>query len=165
MTGAMIILSKLADYGVVVATALAMIAPGQANAPHLAAETRLPPATVAKVLKLLAKGGIVTASRGAGGGYSLARPVEAISIAEIVAAIDGDLALTACASHGESDAACDRGSFCATRPHWARINQAVDQALRCISLAEMLGGTPGVSAAQRLFAPFTPEHKSLETAP
>jgi FeS assembly SUF system regulator len=167
----MIILSKLADYGVIVATALAGIAPDKANAPHLAEQTRLPPATVAKVLKLLARGGVVTASRGAGGGYSLARDAGAVSIAEIVASIDGDLAMTACSSHGPHDAGtCERDTFCATRPHWARINLAVDSALRGISLREMLPGRQTESAAQRLFAPFLPqastskpETKSLES--
>jgi FeS assembly SUF system regulator len=163
----MIILSKLADYGVVVATALAANAPTRDNAPHLAEETRLPPATVAKVLKLLARGGIVTAARGAGGGYCLARAAQAISIAEIVASIDGDLAMTACTGHAVGDAgSCDRDTFCATRPHWGRINQAVDTALRQISLAEMLPA-PADSAALRLLAPYSvkPDTKPLEAAP
>ena len=83
----MIILSKLADYGVIVATHLASVAPTQVNAMHLAADTRLPQTTVAKVLKLLAKAGIVSAVRGAAGDYRLARQAGAISVAEIVPAL------------------------------------------------------------------------------
>jgi FeS assembly SUF system regulator len=131
----MIILSKLADYAVIVATHLAATAPAQANAAHLAADTRLPPATVAKVLKALARAGIVTAVRGAAGGYRLAQPASLISIAEIVGAIDGAPALTQCVSHVGP---CERAHFCPTRPHWQRINEAVEQALARVTLAEMV---------------------------
>src|SRR5215471_12033777 len=87
----MIILSKLADYGVIVATHLAAFPDRQVNASTVAAETRLPQATVAKLLKALAHAGLVTAARGAGGGYRLARSATAISVAEVVAAIDAML--------------------------------------------------------------------------
>ena len=92
---AMIILSKLADYGVIVATHLAAHPDRQANAAAIAAATRLPQATVAKLLKALAHAGLVTATRGAAGGYRLARLPTAISVAEVVAAIDGDIGVTA----------------------------------------------------------------------
>jgi Rrf2 family protein len=129
----MILLSKLADYAVIVATYLAEAAPAQVNAMHLAAETRLPPATVAKLLKLLARAGIVTAVRGAAGGYRLARPADEVSIAAVAPA------LTQCAGHVSP---CDRLHFCPTRPHWQRINQAVGQALEAISLGEMASSRP-----------------------
>lgn len=132
----MIILSRLADYGVIVATHLAGIPERQVNAAAVAASTRLPPATVAKVLKRLAHAGIVTGARGAAGGYRLARAPEEISIAEVVAAIDGEIGVTQCASHVEG---CDRTNFCPTRPHWAHINRAVGQALGAVTLAEMVG--------------------------
>src|SRR5579862_9674117 len=127
----MIILSRLADYAVIVATHLAETAPAQANAVHVAEDTRLPQATVAKVLKLLARAGIVTAVRGAAGGYRLAKPAHEISVAEVVSAIDGAMALTQCigvAGKG-AGAACGRVDYCSTRPHWHRINQAVERAL------------------------------------
>jgi FeS assembly SUF system regulator len=163
----MIILSKLADYGVILTTALAAAQADHLNAPCLAAQTRLPQATVAKVLKLLTRAGIVTAARGAGGGYRLAKEAEDVSVAEIVAAIDGDLALTQCTVHGDVNhpGACERDQFCSTRPHWARINAAVDHALRQITLAEMVRDAPPATAAQRLFAAYAPETPSLETAP
>jgi FeS assembly SUF system regulator len=151
----MIILSKLADYGVIVATHLASVAPAQVNAMHLAADTRLPQTTVAKVLKLLAKAGIVSAVRGAAGGYRLARHASAISVAEIVAAIDGDFAMTQCTS---KIGPCDRLHYCPTRPHWHRINQAVGDALGSITLGEMiLPGQPIPS--------FTPQFNIETTAP
>src|SRR5579883_2332853 len=110
----MIILSKLADYGVILATQLASQPERQATAATLAEETRLPKATVAKLLKALAHGGVVTASRGVSGGYRLARPAETISIAEVVAAIDGAIGVTQCTIHGPD---CTRTTFCSTKPH------------------------------------------------
>jgi FeS assembly SUF system regulator len=138
----MIILSKLADYGVIVATHMAMTGERQMTAATLAAETRLPRATVAKVLKTLAHAGIVTGARGAAGGYRLARPANQIALTEVIAAIDGILAPTQCTSHQPD---CARAEFCSTRPHWQRINRVVGAALSAVTLAEL---TPfGVSAA------------------
>jgi FeS assembly SUF system regulator len=148
----MIILSKLADYGVIIATALAS-APGQMTATQLAARTVLPQTTVAKVLKLLAKAGIVTALRGAAGGYRLAREPEEISISDIVASIDGAFALTECTSHAGH---CVRNQFCPTRPHWAKINDAVAAALAEVTLAEMSAPETVPGSALALFAQFTP---------
>jgi FeS assembly SUF system regulator len=130
----MVILSKLADYGVIVATHLAANPGRQMTAAVLAKETSLPRATVAKVLKALAHGGIVAGARGAAGGYRLARGAAAISIAQVVAAIDGMMGVTQCTVHGPD---CKRVHFCTTRPHWHRINDAVGTALSAISLAEM----------------------------
>lgn len=131
----MIILSKLADYGVIVAAHLAAHPERQMNAATLAEETRLPRATVAKLLKVLAHGGIVTGARGAAGGYRLAKPSAAISVAEVVAAIDGAIGVTECTTHAPG---CARTDFCPTRPHWRRINDAVGTALSAITLAEMV---------------------------
>ncbi|MBV9861478.1 MAG: SUF system Fe-S cluster assembly regulator [Alphaproteobacteria bacterium] len=142
----MIILSKLADYGVIVATRLAADPARQLTAGAIAAETRLPAATVAKLLKALARAGIVTATRGAAGGYRLARAAVAISVADVVAAIDGDIGLTQCSVHVEE---CERTAYCPTRPHWAAINRAVGDALSAISLDEMRSPydfTPAVAA-------------------
>jgi FeS assembly SUF system regulator len=131
----MIILSRLADYGVIVATHLAVYPNRQVTAATVASETRLPQATVAKVLKALAHAGLVTAARGPTGGYKLARVATAISIGEVVAAIDGDIGLTQCSVHVDD---CARTTYCPTRPHWAAINRAVGQALAAVSLDAML---------------------------
>ena len=132
----MIILSKLADYGVIVASHLAAHPERQETATAIAAATRLPPATVAKLLKALAHAGLVSATRGAAGGYRLARLPAAISVAQVIAAIDGDIGMTQCSVHAED---CDRTNYCPTRPHWAAINRAVGAALSAISLDEMIG--------------------------
>jgi FeS assembly SUF system regulator len=147
----MIILSKLADYGVIVATHLAVFPDRQVTAATVATETRLPQATVAKVLKSLAHAGLVTAVRGAGGGYRLARAAKAISVAEVVAAIDGDIGLTQCSVHVDE---CTRTSYCPTRPHWAAINRAVGEALAAVSLDAMI--TP---------AAFVPRMPALSPSP
>jgi FeS assembly SUF system regulator len=131
----MIILSKLADYGVIVATYLAAFPDRQVTAGAAALATQLPQATVAKLLKSLAHAGLVTATRGASGGYRLARAAKAISVAEIVAAIDGDIGLTQCSVHVDE---CARTTYCPTRPHWAAINRAVGQALAAVSLDAMV---------------------------
>jgi FeS assembly SUF system regulator len=147
----MIILSKLADYGVIVATHLAAFPERQATAGAVAVETRLPQATVAKLLKALAHAGLVTATRGPSGGYRLARAAKAISVAEVVAAIDGDIGLTQCSVHVDE---CARTTYCPTRPHWAAINRAVGEALAAVSLDAMI--TP---------AAFVPRMPVLSTSP
>jgi FeS assembly SUF system regulator len=131
----MIILSKLADYGVIVATHLAAFPERQLTAATVADEVQLPRATVAKILKALAHAGLVAATRGAAGGYRLARDARAISVAQVVAAIDGDIGLTQCSVHV---AECARTDYCPTRPHWAAINRAVEEALAAVSLDAML---------------------------
>ena len=136
----MIILSKLADYGVIVASELAADPSRQTTAAALAVATQLPQATVSKVLKSLAHAGIVAGSRGATGGYRLSRPAEAVSVAEVVAAIDGNIAITQCMSHPSTahPATCERSHFCPARPHWQRINSAVSTALSSVTLADMV---------------------------
>ena len=142
----MIILSKLADYGVIVATHLAIHSDRQANAAQVAAETRLPPATVAKVLKALAHAELVSATRGAAGGYRLGRLPGAISVAEVVAAIDGDIGMTQCSIHASD---CERTTWCPTRPHWAAINRAVGAALAAVTLDDMISPFAFLPAAAR----------------
>lgn len=151
----MIILSKLADYGVIVASHLAAEPMRQMTAATLAEETRLPRETVAKLLKALAHGGIVAGARGAAGGYRLARNAATISIAEVVAAIDGAIGMTQCTIH---EPRCERSDFCTTRPHWRRINDAIGTALAAITLAEMVPLDRGIAArlsasSEETFAP------------
>jgi FeS assembly SUF system regulator len=146
----MIILSRLADYGVIVATHLAAHPERQVNAHALAAETRLPRATVAKVLRSLTHAGVVGAARGATGGYRLTRHPGAISIAEVVAAIDGAIGMTQCSVH---EPACVRHNFCPTRPHWQRINSAVGEALATVTLAEMADPHGRMKRAPSRFEP------------
>jgi len=131
----MIRLSRLADYGVVLACQMAGRHDRCHNAFDLAALTGLPAPTVSKLLAALARAGILASQRGAKGGYRLARAADRITAADIVSAIDGPVALTVCIEHG--DGACDVEAMCPTRRGWQRINDAVRAALESVSLAEL----------------------------
>jgi len=140
----MIRLSRLADYGVVLTTQLAR-APTVRTAPELAHATGLPQPTVAKILKQLAHEGVLMSHRGATGGYSLARPASALTVADIIAALDGPIALTQCM--GTNEEHCGIQSLCPTHPNWRRINDAVTRALSEVTLAEMATPAAPLAAA------------------
>lgn len=130
----MLKLSKLADYATVLMTAMAA-APGQLRNGHeLAEQTGIPAPTVAKLLKSLARGGLLESLRGAHGGYRLTRDAAAISVADVIRALEGPIAVTECSQHGSG---CDMESTCSTRSNWQLINQAIRQALESVSLAQM----------------------------
>ena len=138
----MIRLTRETDYAIVLLVRLASQpesgpAPGSAsqNARELAEACRLRPPMVGKILKTLARGGILASQRGAKGGYSLARPAERITVAEVVTAMEGPIALTECTS--DEEGCCDNESFCGVRGNWQLINHAVRQALDGLTLAEM----------------------------
>ena len=135
----MLRLSKLTDYAVVVLIRLDEADPGTAYAvqtsPCIAAATGVPEPTVAKVLKALATGNLVISQRGARGGYRLARHLSAISVADVITAIDGPIALTACVDGATG--ACDVQNLCAVRGRWDLVNLAIRQSLLAISLADM----------------------------
>ena len=135
----MIKLSRLTDYGVVVLGRLAAVrerGAGPTTAAEIAEATLLPAPTVAKILKLLARGDVVLSHRGHQGGYSLARDAQAITVADIVTALDGPVALTACVDGHEGD--CSVETMCAIRGHWDAVNTAVRGALESVTLADMI---------------------------
>jgi FeS assembly SUF system regulator len=133
----MIRLSRLADYGVVLMTHIAMSHEPLHTAHAASQATRVPEPTVGKVLKALSRQGLLDSHRGSNGGYSLARAPQDIRVTEIITAVDGPIALTSCLD-AESDA-CTMETFCPTRTNWAKINDAVSRALDEISLADMMG--------------------------
>lgn len=130
----MLRLSKLTDYAVVVLVRLSVTDAVQTST-GIAGTTGIPEPTVAKVLKALAGRNLVASQRGARGGYRLARPLTAIPIADVIAAIDGPIALTACVEGGPGD--CDAQSLCPMRGRWDPVNEAIHQALSTITLADM----------------------------
>lgn len=130
----MLRLSKLTDYAVVVLVRLAD-EEGVQTSPGIAASTGIPEPTVAKVLKSLAGGGLVTSQRGARGGYRLARPLAAIPVSDVIAAIDGPIALTACVEGATGS--CEAERLCPVRGRWDPVNDAIVEALTAISLADM----------------------------
>jgi FeS assembly SUF system regulator len=132
----MIRMTRLTDYGILLLTRFAAdAANGLHSARGLAGETHLPLPTVSKVLKALAKHGLLEAHRGVKGGFTLSRKPEEISVAEIIDAFEGPIGVTDCTS-GDAPC-CDVERTCGTRDHWKRINRVVIDALRGITLAEM----------------------------
>lgn len=129
----MIRLTKQADYGIVLMTQLSLT--GQAAAAELAVLTHLPAPMVSKILKLLARSGLLTSHRGVLGGYELAHSAAEISVADVILALEGPIALTECSEH--SDHECSYEAFCRVRENWRRINRAVRGALEDITIADM----------------------------
>jgi FeS assembly SUF system regulator len=132
-------LSNFADYGVVIMTAAARTDGGLVAASQVSSATGIPVPTVAKLMNHLARAGLLVSHRGVSGGFALSRPSPEISLADIVEAIDGPIALTHCCA--EDAARCELHSRCAVRPHWEPVNRAVRTALSHVSL-QALAGTP-----------------------
>jgi len=130
----MIRITKQTDYGIVLLTHLAAQPLRHLNAPELASETQLPLPMVSKILKVLVREGLLLSNRGVKGGYSLARRPDEITMAEIIAALEGPIAITECI---EVSSDCSHEQLCPVRSNWQRINAAVREALDGITLAEM----------------------------
>ncbi|MFB0611927.1 SUF system Fe-S cluster assembly regulator [Aurantiacibacter poecillastricola] len=129
-------LSNLADYAVVTMSQAARhCGGGRTSAAELAEQTGLPVPTVQKVVSKLSAAGLLRSTRGAGGGLQLARPAAAISLADIVEAVEGPIALTSCVDEGRHDCALEGN--CAVQPHWPIVNKALRGALAGISLVEL----------------------------
>lgn len=111
----------------------------------LAELSGLPQPTVAKVLKALSRAGVVEATRGACGGYRLAKTPQSISVSEVIEAIDGPIAVTECTEQGSC---CAHESSCGLQANWKQINAALTNALSAITLADMM--SPDVSALIQL---------------
>jgi FeS assembly SUF system regulator len=132
-------LSHLADYAVVLMTAAARLGEGgrgRFSATQLAAQTGVPLPTTQKLMGQLAAAGLLDSTRGAGGGFSLSRPATKISLADIVEAVEGPIAMTIC-SEGRSDCALD--AHCRIKPHMGMVGNAVRGALGAVSLTSLCG--------------------------
>ena len=129
-------LSSMADYAVVTMSAAARHCGGvRVSAAQLAAETGLPPATVQKLVSKLSAAGLLRSARGTGGGLKLARPAAAITLADIVEAVEGPIALTTCVDQGRHD--CSLEGACTVRPHWGIVNEAMRGALAEVPLTRL----------------------------
>ncbi len=129
-------LSNLADYAVVTMSQAARhCGGGRTSAAELAEQSGLPVPTVQKVVSKLTAAGLLRSTRGAGGGLQLARPAAAISLADIVEAMEGPIALTSCVEGGRHDCALEGN--CAVQPHWPIVNTALRSALADISLVQL----------------------------
>ena len=128
-------LNRLTDYGVVVLTQMARNPDDLRTAPQIAQDTGVPLPTVAKLLNALAHERLITSHRGAAGGYTLDRPAESISVAEIIQALEGPIALTACVDGASGG--CDVELLCPMRGNWDKVNKAIHGALSQVTLADM----------------------------
>ena len=149
----MIKLSRMADYAVVLMTQLAREPDALRTAGELAQSCGLPQPTVSKILKLLAQAGLLVSYRGNKGGYLLAREADGVTMADVIGAVDGPIALTDCI--GPDGLVCEIEALCPTRTNWQSINRAMIEALSSVSLAEM--AVPHAAFADRMPAPALAE--------
>jgi FeS assembly SUF system regulator len=134
----MLRMSKLADYGTVIMTAMARDPDAVHSASSIAAATGVAIPTVSKVLKILTRGGVVESLRGTNGGYLLPRPPERITLAEVIAAVDGPIGMTECSTQ---PGLCIQEAACAVRANWQKVNRVIYEALQQVTLADMAGPT------------------------
>lgn len=131
----MLKISKLTDYATVIMSYLVKHGPHRQVATEVAQATGIALPTVSKVLKQLTKAQILNSVRGIHGGYQLARPAEQISVAAIINALEGPIALTECSLSSDS---CEQKGHCDISGHWEKINRAIQVALESVSLADMV---------------------------
>ncbi|MEL6868641.1 MAG: SUF system Fe-S cluster assembly regulator [Pseudomonadota bacterium] len=130
----MLRISKMTDYGTLILAELANGAAEPRSATDIAASTGLGAPTASKLLKSLARAGLVTSQRGSRGGYVLAKPADAITAVAIIDAIEGPVALTACASN---DTQCELEHVCGVGSSWQQISASIRAGLAAISLDDM----------------------------
>lgn len=136
----MIKLTKLADYAVVLMSTMAEHPDKVHAAADVARGTHIPGPTAAKILGTMARAGLLTSHRGLKGGFSLAMAPQDITVADVIRAVDGPIALTDCVEHGTGD--CDILDSCRVRGYWHKINGAVTAALESMTLAEISSPMP-----------------------
>lgn len=132
----MLRITKLTDYAIVVLSDMLRPQAVDAHAARdVADRTRIPQPTVSKVLKQLARAGLVVSERGKNGGYRLARGAAEITVAEIIDAVEGPIAVTECST--DESGICDLEGCCPMEANWVRINETIRRALCDITLADM----------------------------
>ena len=129
-------LSHLADYAVVLMSAAARREAGERlSATELSTETGVPLPTAQKLMGQLASAGLLSSSRGAGGGFALSRPATEISLADIVEAVEGPIALTMCSDSNNHQ--CILDAHCRVKSHIGVVGRAVRGALGAVRLTEL----------------------------
>jgi FeS assembly SUF system regulator len=130
----MLRISKLTDYATVILSYLALDPLRILSATLIAKEIHLSVPTVSKLLKILQEAALVKSFRGTGGGYQLARPAKDITLADIVTAIEGNLAMTECCT---TNSLCAIDSLCTLKDNWKVINRIILNALARVTLQDM----------------------------
>ena len=158
----MIRINRETDYGVLILSLMANDSEARYNSAWLAEQRGLPQPMVSKILKHLVRGGLLVSYRGAKGGYGLARPAQQITVADIVAALEGPIALTDCAN--VDDINCQYHDGCVVSSNWNRINRVVQRALEGITLADMtepLPALPAEGGPQEVFVSLSRLNRAL----
>lgn len=153
----MLRISKLTDYGTVVLAQLANGQSGFASAAEVAAATGIGLPTVSKLLKALARAGLLNSIRGSHGGYQLSRPARQITAASVIDALEGPVSITECSG---SDSHCDFESVCNVGSAWQRINIAIRRALDDISLDDLLRSSSSTPRFEFAGLPINVEPKN-----
>ncbi len=136
----MLRLTKKADYGLMALKYLAEQAQpartgASQSAKDIAEAYHIPPQLLAKILQTLAKAGLLVSHAGANGGYSLARPADAITAFEVIRAIDGPLFITSCITiHGT----CDLAGHCTIKEPLRKVNDSIKDLLSGIRIADLV---------------------------
>jgi Rrf2 family cysteine metabolism transcriptional repressor len=156
--------STKGEYGVRLMVQLGRhVGTGPASLAEIAAEEDLPRAYLEQLVVSLREAGLVTSTRGAHGGYELARPPETISMAEVLRALEGPIAPMMCASDDPEHATlCDRSARCTVNVLWVRVRDAVAGALDSMTLADLVPPRIPESAAPTSVQP-TPLQGALTT--
>jgi FeS assembly SUF system regulator len=150
-------ISKLTDYGTVLLAHLAANRETVCSAADVANATGIAVPTVSKILKSLGRSGLVTSTRGANGGYELARDPGDISAADIIDALEGPVSITECSA---IDSQCEHEGVCSVGNAWQRVNVAIRQALHDVSLSDLLQTNSPTPRFRFAGLPITVENKT-----
>jgi FeS assembly SUF system regulator len=131
----MLRLAKLTDYAMLIMSQMANDHTSILSATMLAEMLHLSVPTVSKILKILSEARLVNSIRGAEGGYHLARPAANISVADIITAMEGELAMVSCC---DGTKFCNLAGICTLRENWKTINNVVYGLLNKVSIVDML---------------------------
>lgn len=110
---------------------------GPVRTADISARTGVTVRFIEQILKPLKRDGLVHSTRGAAGGYTLARPPQDVSLATVIRTIEGTLSLTRCC---ENPSLCPRLDDCPTHHAWLRVTKAMEAELEGITLQELMGG-------------------------
>ena len=141
-------ITKMTDYAIMMLARMGSLAPDHIVSSRDAAEfTGLSIPMASKILKHLTRAGVVTSTRGAGGGYSLARAGDEITLADVIRALEGPIGMVECATQ---PGVCEQESSCPVRINWSRVNREVESALERVPITEMVTPEPCLSTLQSL---------------
>ena len=132
----MLRLSKKADYALIAMKHLALSRDGavSVSAREIAEQYDIPIELMAKVLQRLVRTGLLASTQGTRGGYTLSRPSTAISVADVIEAIDGPFTVTACSTEKND---CEQYGKCSIRDPLWQIRERIVEALGTVTIAEM----------------------------